>query len=435
MSQRYFIETFGCQMNVNDSEKVAGLLRREGYAEAVRAEDADVVFVNTCAVREKAAEKLYHSVGRLRRLKKERKALRVAVGGCVAQLQGKEILERAPGVDVVIGTHNLTALPELLERSRQEGVGPVLELDRKANAFAVEARDVVHSNPVRAFVTVMEGCNHVCSFCVVPRTRGPEVNRTPEEIEAEVRHVVEEGFCEVMLLGQTVNAYRYGGIGFADLLERVHGIGGLRRLRFTTSHPEHVDEGLARAFRDLPKLGGYLHLPVQSGAPRVLADMRRGYTPDEYLDKVRLLRDRRPDLALSTDVIVGYPGETEDEFEDTLRLVEKVGFESIFSFMYSPRPGTTAFRHADDVPEDTKRRRLHALQRMQQRYQEDRNRARIGQVERVLIDTVDSPGRVSGRTMHFRLVHLDGPADWVGTEQDVEITSAGPNAFRGRLRA
>jgi tRNA-2-methylthio-N6-dimethylallyladenosine synthase len=435
MSQRYFIETFGCQMNVNDSEKVAGLLRREGYAEAATVDEADVVFVNTCAVREKAAEKLYHSVGRLRHLKKQRKALRVAVGGCVAQLQGKEILDRAPGVDVVIGTHNLTALPELLERSRQAGVGPLLELDRKADAFAVEARDVVHSNPVRAFVTVMEGCNHVCSFCVVPRTRGPEVNRTPEEIEAEVRHVVDEGFSEVMLLGQTVNAYRHDGIGFADLLQRVHGIEGLRRLRFTTSHPEHVDEGLARAFRDLPKLGGYLHLPVQSGAPRVLADMRRGYTPGEYVDKVALLRDRRPDLALSTDVIVGYPGETESEFEETLRLVEQVGFESIFSFMYSPRPGTTAFRQADDVPEETKRRRLHAVQRMQQRYQEDRNRARIGQVERVLIDTVDGPGRVSGRTMHFRLVHLDGPEEWVGTERDVEITSAGPNAFRGRVRS
>ncbi|MCL4820022.1 MAG: tRNA (N6-isopentenyl adenosine(37)-C2)-methylthiotransferase MiaB [Vicinamibacteria bacterium] len=435
MSRRYFIETFGCQMNVNDSEKVAGLLRREGYSEAGSADEADVVFVNTCAVREKAAEKLYHSVGRLRRLKKDRKALRVAVGGCVAQLQGKEILARAPGVDVVIGTHNLTALPELLERSREEGAGPLLELDRKADAFAVEARDVVHSNPVRAFVTVMEGCNHVCSFCVVPRTRGPEVNRTPEEIVSEVRHVVDEGFSEVMLLGQTVNAYQHGRTGFVDLLESVHAVDGLRRLRFTTSHPEHVDEALARAFRDLRKLGGYLHLPVQSGARRVLADMRRGYTPEEYLEKVELLRARRPDLALSTDVIVGYPGETEAEFEDTLRLVEGVGFESIFSFMYSPRPGTTAFRQADDVPEETKRRRLHALQRMQQRYQEDRNRPRVGQVERVLIDTVDGPGRVSGRTMHFRLVHLDGPEEWLGQEKDVEITSAGPNAFRGRPRS
>ncbi|MCM2254297.1 MAG: tRNA (N6-isopentenyl adenosine(37)-C2)-methylthiotransferase MiaB [Vicinamibacteria bacterium] len=430
MTQRYFIETFGCQMNVNDSEKVAGLLRREGYEEATSVDQADVVFVNTCAVREKASEKLYHSLGRFRRIKKQRPELRVSVGGCVAQLQGKEILDRAPGVDVVIGTHNLSSLPELLERSRDSSE-PLLELDRKADAFAVEAVDVVHSNRVRAFVTVMEGCNHVCSFCVVPRTRGPEVNRTPGEILREVRHVVEQGFAEVMLLGQTVNAYASDGIDFAELLHRVHEVSGLRRLRFTTSHPEHVNKDLARAFRELPKLGGYLHLPVQSGAPRVLADMRRGYTPAEYLEKVALLRAHRPDLALSTDVIVGYPGETEEEFEDTLRLVGQVGFESIFSFMYSPRPGTTAFRQVDDVPEEEKRHRLHTLQRMQQRFQEERNRGRVGEQETILVDTIDGPGRVSGRTMHFRLVHVDGEAELLGREVAVRIDSAGPNAFRG----
>ncbi len=255
--RRFFIQTFGCQMNVNDSEKVAGLLMADGYARAERADEADVVYVNTCAVREKAAEKLYHAVGRPRKLKARRPGMLVGVGGCVPQLHGPSILERAHGVDVVVGTRNVTQVPALFGRARA-GAGPLVDLDRRADPFLVPATTVLHSSPVRAYVTVMEGCNHVCSFCVVPRTRGPEVCRAPEDVVAEVESLVAKGYPEVMLLGQTVNAYEHGGVDFADLLARVDSVRGLKRLRFTTSHPSHVTASLADALRDLPRVCPYL---------------------------------------------------------------------------------------------------------------------------------------------------------------------------------
>lgn len=433
MSRKYFIETFGCQMNVNDSEKVAGLLRAEGYRPAAAAAEADVVFVNTCAVREKAADKLYHSLGRLKRLKRERPGLLLGVGGCVAQLEGASILDRAPHVDVLVGTHNVARVPELLRQASQGERG--VDLDRKADSFAIPAEAVAHGSAVRAFVTAMEGCNHVCSFCVVPRTRGTEVCRPPDDVVAEVESLVARGYAEVMLLGQTVNAYRHGATTFAGLLQRVHDVPGLRRLRFTTSHPEHVDAAMADAFRDLPRLCPYLHLPVQSGSDRVLADMRRGYTRAQYLDTVALLRERRPDLALSSDVIVGYPGETEDDFQATVDLVDEVGYDALFVFLYSPRPGTTAFRLGDPVPEGEKRRRFHVVNVQQQRAQRARNGAHVGRTEPVLVDTVSGPGRLAGRTPHFRIVHFDGPPEMLGEVVDVEITGAGPNSLVGRPAA
>ena len=287
---RFFIQTFGCQMNVNDSERVAGLLQSRGLEAADSAAEADFVFLNTCAVREKATEKFHHSLGRLRRLKAQRPDLRIGVGGCVAQLEGSKLLERARHVDILVGTHNLHRVPELLDEAAATGQVAV-DLDRKADAFAIPEEMTAHGNPVRAFVTAMEGCNHVCSFCVVPRTRGPEVNRPPDDIVREVEGLVTRGFAEVMLLGQTVNAYRHGGTDFAGLLARLDGVEGLRRLRFTTSHPEHVDAGMAAALRDLPRVCPYLHLPFQSGSDRVLGSMRRGYTRQQYLDTVALLRD------------------------------------------------------------------------------------------------------------------------------------------------
>src|SRR5262245_5921429 len=290
----YYLQTFGCQMNVNDSEKVAGLLEARGYVAAREAADADFVFINTCAVRENAAEKLYHSLGRLRHLKRRQPGLTIGVGGCVAQLQGTDILRRAPQVDVLVGTHNIARVPELIEQVRA-GTRRAVDLDRNAHAFAVPPEVVAHSSPVRAYVTVMEGCNHVCSFCVVPRTRGPEVCRSPEAIVDEVESLVARGYAEVMLLGQTVNAYRFGGVDFPALLARVHEVQGLERLRFTTSHPSEVTPGMAAAFRDLERLCPYLHLPVQSGSDRVLGAMRRGYTRREYLEKIALLRAARPD--------------------------------------------------------------------------------------------------------------------------------------------
>jgi tRNA-2-methylthio-N6-dimethylallyladenosine synthase len=259
------------------------------------------------------------------------------------------------------------------------------------------------------------------------------VNRPPDDVVREVEAAVSRGFGEVMLLGQTVNAYRHGDTDFAGLLARIDRVEGLRRLRFTTSHPEHVDARMADALRDLPRVCPYLHLPFQSGSDRVLASMRRGYTRQEYLDKVALLRDRSPDLALSTDVIVGYPGETEAEFEETMGVLEAVGFDGLFAFTYSPRPGTAAVRLPDDVPEEEKRRRLHVVNAHQQQWQRRRHEARVGRVEDVLVETVDGRGRVSGRTPHFRIVHVDGPEDLLGRDVAVEITGAGPNALMGRL--
>jgi tRNA-2-methylthio-N6-dimethylallyladenosine synthase len=429
---RFFIRTFGCQMNVNDSERVAGLLQSQGLQATDSVAEADFVFLNTCAVREKAAAKFRHSLGRLRRLKADRPGLRIGVGGCVAQLEGEKLLDRAKHVDVLVGTHTLHRVPALLEEAAATGK-TAIDLDRKADAFAIPGDVAAHGNPVRAFVTAMEGCNHVCSFCVVPRTRGPEVNRAPDEIVREVESLVARGFPEVMLLGQTVNAYRHGNADFAALLERVDRVDGLRRLRFTTSHPEHVNDRMADAFRDRALVCPYLHLPFQSGSDRILASMRRGYTRAAYLDRIALLRDRTPDLALSTDVIVGYPGETEAEFEESLGVLESVGFDALFAFTYSPRPGTAALRLPDDVPEEEKRRRLHVLNAHQQQWQRRRHEARVGGTEEVLVESVDGEGRVSGRTPHFRIVHLDGPAGLVGRLVEVEITGAGPNALQGRL--
>ena len=433
---KYFIETFGCQMNVNDSEKAAGLLNAEGMERADAVEGADVIFVNTCAVRERAAEKLFHAVGRYKGLKKENPALKIAVGGCVAQLQGREILDRAPAVDVLIGTHNLKDLPRLLEESGRTGERRSA-LDTKADAFSVPDDLVAHSSKTRAYVTVVEGCNHVCSFCVVPRTRGKEVCRSPESVVAEVRSLLDRGYHEVMLLGQTVNAYRFGDVDFPGLLRLVHDADDrLWRLRFTTSHPEHVNEDFARCFAELPRLAPYLHLPVQSGADRILDDMRRGYTSGEYLERLGLLRAHRPDLALTADVIVGYPGETEEDFEATCRVVRAAAFDGLFVFLYSPRPGTTAVRQSDDVPEAEKKRRFKILNGQQQRQQRERNEWLIGRAEEVLVEEIVD-GEAKGRSPHFRLVHFDVPESTTltaGARVEVKITAAFPNSLRGELR-
>jgi tRNA-2-methylthio-N6-dimethylallyladenosine synthase len=438
--KRFFVETFGCQMNVNDSEKVAGLLVQDGYVPAASAEQADVVFINTCAVREKAAEKVYSAVGRLKRLRSRNPALKIAVGGCVAQLEGEAILERAPAIDLLVGTHTFGRIPELLRALDSSSAGTkqgrlkrAVDLDRKADSFGIPPAVVAHSNPVRAFVTVMEGCNHVCSFCVVPRTRGPEVCRSPGSIVAEVESLVARGVREVMLLGQTVNAYRHGTVDFAQLLALVDAVPGLLRLRFTTSHPEHVGPELARAMGTLSTVCPHVHLPVQSGSDRVLEAMRRGYTREAYRATVALLRSEVPDLALTTDIIVGYPGETEAEFEETVALVDEMAFEGAFVFTYSPRPGTTALRLADDVVESEKLRRLQLLNQRQQRWQGVRNQGRVGSVVEVLVDGTGAPDHLSGRSLDFRLVHMSGPATFLGQILNVEITGSGSNALSGRV--
>jgi tRNA-2-methylthio-N6-dimethylallyladenosine synthase len=432
---KYFIETFGCQMNVNDSEKAAGLFEADGFERTAVVNEADLIFVNTCAVRERAAEKLFHAVGRYKGLKKDRPGLKIAVGGCVAQLQGSEILERAPAVDVLVGTHNLKDLPRLVAGAQETGKR-TSAVDTKADAFSISSDLVAHSSSTRAYVTVVEGCNHVCSFCVVPRTRGREVCRSPESILAEVSSLLDRGFHEVMLLGQTVNAYRFGDTDFPRLLRLVHDLDNrLWRLRFTTSHPEHVDADFARCFKELERLAPYLHLPVQSGSNAILADMRRGYTADEYLERLALLRSHRPDLALTADVIVGYPGETEEDFEETCRIVRAAEYDGLFIFLYSPRPGTTAIRLADDVPEPEKKRRFKVLNEQQQRQQRARNQALVGGLEEVLVESVEG-GEAKGRTQHFRLVHFDTPAEsqvTPGSRLSIRIVAAFPNSLRGVL--
>jgi len=312
-------------------------------------------------------------------------------------------------------------------------MGGSVDLDRSATTFDIPPSAVAHSSRVRAYVTAMEGCNHVCSFCVVPRTRGPEVCRAPEDILSEVRSLVSRGFPEVMLLGQTVNAYRVGETDFADLLEQMNDVPGVQRLRFMTSHPSHVGERLASALRDLPRLCPYLHMPVQSGSDRILGSMRRGYTAAAYLEIVRRLRECVPNLALSSDIIVGYPGESEADFQATIDLVDLVGFDGLFVFAYSPRPGTTALRLGDDVPEDEKNRRFQVLNLRQQRLQSIQNARRIGMDEEVLVESSDGEGRLSGRSRDFRIVHLDGDASLVGRLVTVRVVASGPNALQGRV--
>ncbi len=417
-------------MNVNDSERVGGLLQAQGWSAADSAASADFVFINTCAVREKASEKLYSALGRLRELRAVKPALRVGVGGCVAQLHGREILDRAPEIALLVGTHNVARVPELL-RAHVEGGDVQVDLDPRADSFTVEPQHVAHGNPYRAYVTVMEGCNHVCSFCVVPRTRGTEVCRAPDEIVAEVEALVDRGVPEVMLLGQTVNAYRHSGADFIEMLRRVAAVSGLQRLRFTTSHPSHMTATVARALGRIDKLCPYIHLPVQSGSNRVLASMRRGYTRAGYLEIVRALREAFSDLSISSDVIAGYPGETETEFAETLSLVEECRFDGLFAFTYSPRPGTSALRLEDDVPEIEKLRRLKVLNDFQQRRQANENKARVGRQERVLFEGRGADGRLYGRTPQFRICHSEGADRLRGTLVDVQITEAGANWLRG----
>ena len=351
----------------------------------------------------------------------------------MAQLEGEKLLERARDVDILVGTHNLHRVPDLLDEAAATGRVAV-DLDRRADAFAIPEEMTAHGNPVRAFVTAMEGCNHVCSFCVVPRTRGPEVNRSPDDIVREVEGLVARGFAEVMLLGQTVNAYRQGDTDFAGLLARVDGVAGLRRLRFTTSHPEHVDAGMADALRDLPRVCPYLHLPFQSGSDRVLGSMRRGYTRQQYLDTVALLRDRVPHLALSSDVIVGYPGETRGRVRGDAAGAGDRGLRRPLHLRLLPAPGDDG---SSVCPTTCRRPRRSGASTSSTRTSSSGSgaatRAGWGTVDEVLVETADGEGRVSGRTPHFRIVHLEGAEDLVGQFVSVEITGAGSNSLQGRL--
>jgi tRNA-2-methylthio-N6-dimethylallyladenosine synthase len=447
---KYFIETYGCQMNVHDSERMAGLLEQSGYDRAETDRDADLVVINTCSVRERAEEKLYTRLGEIKEMGREfgREPL-VAVTGCVAQQEGEQLLKRSPGViDLVVGTQQVKLLPMLVQQAAD--ARPPSQFRRTGGLVAIEnpyedpsfpLGVVRRDDPVRAYVTIIEGCNDFCAFCVVPYTRGHERMRSKAEILAEVREAAASGRREVQLLGQIVNHYQAPDdprCDFAALLEAVHEVDGIDRIRFASPHPRHTGDRLITAIRDLPKVCKHLHLPVQSGSTRVLELMRRRHTRDAYLELVARIRAAIPKVQLSTDMIVGFPGEEPDDFEETLSLVDTVGYHSIYSFKYSERPNTLASRRMPDaVSGDEKTRRIVALQQMQREIQQRLHEQQVGQTYPVLIDAASRrrESEVSGRTSGNTVVNLPGPPAWLGRMIDVTIRRAGPNSVWGEAAA
>jgi len=441
MSRKYLIETHGCQMNVHDSERMAGLLEQAGYEPTADDRDADVIVINTCSVRERAEEKLFTRLGEIKHkaLESGQRPI-VAVAGCVAQQEGAAILQRSQAVDVVIGTQNLKRLPMLVSQAsaRPAGSGPTIDLDPLEDvSFPLGiARRL---DPVKAYVTIIEGCNEFCAFCVVPYTRGHERMRPVDEVLADVRAAVETGAREVQLLGQIVNHYQApddASCDFAALLERLNEVPGLARIRFASPHPRHVTPRMIAAMRDLPKVCRHLHLPVQSGSTRVLAAMRRRHTREQYLELVAALRDAMPDIALSTDMIVGFPGETDDDFEQTMSLAARVRYHSMFSFKYSARPNTLALkRMPDDVPEDEKTRRIVALQSQQKQIQAAIYQAAVGLDVDVLVDSRSRrrDWELSGRTSGNTVVNFAGDPRLIGEVVRVRIAGANPNSLRGEI--
>ena len=439
MSRKYLIETFGCQMNVHDSERMAGLLEQAGYEATEEAADADVVVINTCSVRERAEDKLYTRLGELRQLAAEHgHDPIVAVAGCVAQQEGAAILKRSPGTaDVIVGTQAIRTLPMLVEQAAASR-RPAINLDPYDDVtfpLGVTRR----SDPVKAYVTIIEGCNEFCSFCVVPYTRGNERMRPKADILAEVREAAASGHREVQLLGQIVNHYAAPddpSCDFSGLLEAVHAIDGVERIRFASPHPRHVSARFLATMARLPKICRHLHLPVQSGSTRVLDAMRRRYTRESYLELVARIKGTLPDVALSTDMIIGFPGETDADFDDTMTLTAAVRYHSMFSFKYSARPNTLAEKRlADDVPEDEKTRRIVALQALQREIQTGLNEAMVGQRVAVLVDAASRrrETELSGRTSGNVVVNLPGPAEWIGQTVAVRVERAGPHSVWGRI--
>ena len=434
---KVFLRTFGCQMNEYDSEKIADVLREaEGLELAARPEDADLIVFNTCSVREKAQEKLFADLGRVKHLKRAKPGLMIAVGGCVASQEGPAVVERAPYVDVVFGPQTLHRLPELLERRRSTG-RPQVDI-----SFP-EIEKFDHLPPARvegasAFVSIMEGCSKYCSFCVVPYTRGEEVSRPFDDVIAEIAHLAAQGVKEVTLLGQNVNAWRGTIDGAqADFAELLHYICELplQRIRYTTSHPREFTQRLIDAHAELPQLAPHVHLPVQSGSDRVLAAMKRGYTALEYRSIARRLRQARAGISLSSDFIVGFPGETDGDFEATLKLAGDVGFDASFSFLYSPRPGTPAAELPDPTPRDVKLQRLQRLQAQLEAQSRSISERMVGSVERVLVEgpSRKNPAELAGRTGNNRVVNFAGGSHLVGQFLEVLITAALPHSLRGEL--
>ena len=440
--RKIFVKTFGCQMNVYDSERMTELLGADGFAETATMEEADVILLNTCHIREKAAEKVYSDLGRIRLVKEARRSAGketiVTVAGCVAQAEGAEILRRAPVVDLLVGPQSYHRLGDLVARARSEGRRIVETGFPEEDKFAALPRRAP-VKAVTAFLTVQEGCDKFCTFCVVPYTRGAEFSRPVADVEAEARRLADHGVREVTLLGQNVNAYH--GLGpdgrswsLAQLIARLAAIGGIERIRYTTSHPRDMGEDLIAAHGDQPKLMPYLHLPFQAGADRILAAMNRKHTASDYLRLVARIRAARPDIALSTDIIVGFPGETEADFAATLEVVEHVGFAQAYSFKYSPRPGTPGAAMADQVPDGVQVDRLHRLQELLDCQQAGFNSACVGKVIPVLFEREGRHrGQLVGRSPYLQPVHATADSALLGRVVEVAIAGAGPNSLSGVL--
>ena len=440
MAKKLFVKTHGCQMNEYDSARMLDVLKdAQGYELAATEEEADVLLLNTCSIREKAQEKVFHQLGRWQKLKQSRPDLVIGVGGCVASQEGDAIMKRAPVVDMVFGPQTIHRLPEMVT-TRQQQLLPVVDITFPE----VEKFDRLPQPSVdgpAAFVSIMEGCSKYCSFCVVPYTRGEEVSRSVASVMQEVESLASRGVREIHLLGQNVNSY-LGDIDgdqadLAELIYYVADVPGVERIRFTTSHPMDFSDNLVQAYEDIPALVDHLHLPVQSGSDRILEAMKRGHTADDYRERIKKLRAVRPNISLSSDFIVGFPGETQQEFDETMALIDEIGFDTSFSFIYSARPGTPAAGLVDEVPEATKKTWLQTLQARIRAQADVISHGMVGTSQRVLVmsEARKGDGQLAARTENNRVVNFDGPQTLIGEFADVQITEALPNSLRGRLLA
>ena len=430
----YHIITYGCQMNLHDSEEMAAVLASIGYGPTAKEEEADIILLNTCSVREKAAQKVFSKLGRLKRLKRGKPDLVIGVCGCLGKQEGQNIFARAPYVDLVMGPGRIRNLGTMIVDIKQNGHRPILDIQEKDGSFPV-GKDFDRSTSTKAYITIMEGCNNFCSYCVVPYLRGREICRPLQEIVDEISGQVDRGYGEFILLGQNVNSYRYGDTGFEDLLARIANLPGVVRVRFITSHPRDFTQAIGGLIRDMPPICNQVHLPVQSGSNKILRAMGRGYTREEYLEKIRWLRTHIPDICISTDMIVGFPGESMENFRDTIALMQEAAFESMFSFRYSPRPMTPASEMLDDVPFEEKTKRLSELQSLHRLIQMRSNREDEGKILEVLVEGFSKrgPADITGKTMTNKVVNFPGEAELIGKTVKVCIEHAGMNSLRGRL--
>ena len=437
--KKLYIQTYGCQMNQYDSERIAHAMARIDYTLTDQPAAADLILLNTCSVRDKAEQKVYSALGSWREIKERKPTVVIGVGGCVAQQEGDRLLKRVAHLDLVFGTHNIHKLPDMVEQVQSAHTRPVETAFYRDPGYMEDPHGRAQVHGAKAFVTIMQGCNKVCSFCIVPHVRGREMSRPSGMIAAEIESLCRQGVKEVMLLGQNVNSYGKtlaGEINFAELLARVNAVDGLSRIRFTTSHPQDLSPELIEAYATLDKLCEHLHLPVQSGSDSVLLRMRRGYTCREYLERIDRLRQRRPEVALSTDIIVGFPGETDGAFERTLELVGELEYDEIYSFMYSPRPQTVSAKlYNDDIPQEIKKDRLKRVQALQLDISLRKNKQKIGSSEEVLVDGQSKlrNGQIMGRTRTNRIVNLRGTESLIGQLVQARITGATANSLIGEL--